>query len=500
MSSAIGFIVFAVTSATFALQVGELRAQTVSVQIIESEYNIAPVGKPGRFSTGQPADIMLSGIDFNSTGSPLLFNHPSGLASDGTRLLMCDRFNNRVLVWNTLPNGNVPPDLVLGQPTLTSNNSGEGRHELNWPGNVSISADGTCLAVADTNNDRILVWNSFPSKNGEPADVVLELAQLSDEGNFTSRTPGPGAVGPGMRLGWPWGVWTDGRKLAVIATHGGSLLLWNQLPSRDHQSPDAIIRLPNSGTPRNITSDGTFLIVGDHNYGERSRPASMVWRSWPTKNMQAPDFVWGEWLKGTSTQDGKLLMAGMQKIYLWNSFPSTNATDPEVVLRPPSYRNGDGPDLVVAGGRLYACNYNGNNILGWNVLPTRDDLPADFAIGSDEPNRNSFDENFFIMNPNVATDGKSLFVTSDFDRKLYVWKNLPNQSGAKPDLIYSFLNAPWDNALHRNTFVLAGKDTVMIWRQLPLDSAPPIRCSAAASVASICEKSPVWPSTISISI
>jgi hypothetical protein len=55
------------------------------------------------FTTGQNAGLMLSGVDFNNTGGPFLYNHPSGLATDGTRLLLCDRFNNRVLVWNSPP-------------------------------------------------------------------------------------------------------------------------------------------------------------------------------------------------------------------------------------------------------------------------------------------------------------------------------------------------------------------------------------------------------------
>ncbi len=69
--------------AAIAFLGGELRAQTVRVQRIDSKVEVAPVGKPGQFSTGQPADIMLSGVGFNNTGGPLLFNHPSGLAVTG---------------------------------------------------------------------------------------------------------------------------------------------------------------------------------------------------------------------------------------------------------------------------------------------------------------------------------------------------------------------------------------------------------------------------------
>jgi len=448
-----------------------------------SKYAVAKGGRTGSFVTGQDADLMLSGIDFNNTGGPLLFNHPSGLASDGKCLLICDRNNNRVLVWRAAPAKNTPPDLVLGQPTLTANNPGTGRHELNWPGNVTITPDGNRIAVADTDNDRILIWNSFPTKNGAPADIVLELAKLSERGspNPQQRTGAP-ASGPGfrprpggggMRLGWPWGVWTDGKKFAVVCTHGGAVLIWNSIPTRDNQPPDLTLTPSAAGTMRNVTSDGVFFAVSDHNNGERSSPATMVWRTFPTSATQEPDFSWSEWLKGTFTADGKLLLGGGAMIYLWNKVPRDTQTDADVVLRPSSYRNGDGPDIVIAGGRFYACNYNGNNVLVWNALPTRDDQPPDFAIGSDDPNADTLKENHFITNPVVATDGKSLFVSSDFNRRLLVWRQFPDRSGAKPDVVYSLPDSPWDNALHGSTFVLAGKQTIHVWKKLPLNGEKP---------------------------
>lgn len=58
-----------------------------------------------------------------------------GIATDGTRLLLADTCNNRVLVWTTLPPANVPTDLVLGRKNFTGNNSGTGRDQMNWPVN-----------------------------------------------------------------------------------------------------------------------------------------------------------------------------------------------------------------------------------------------------------------------------------------------------------------------------------------------------------------------------
>jgi DNA-binding beta-propeller fold protein YncE len=420
------------------------------------------VAKPtGRFVTGQDADLMLGGFGFNNTGGAFHFNHPTGLATDGKALLMTDRWNNRVLVWKSAPAKNTPPDLVLGQPDFTQNNPGTGKHQLNWPGNVAITPDGSRIAVTDTDNDRILIWNSFPTKNGTAADIVLELEQFSERGSQ-------------KRFAWPWGVWTDGKKLAVVATHGSSVLIWNSLPTRDNQPPDFVLRPRKAGTPRNVTSDSaTFFAVSDHNNGPSSRPATMVWRVFPTSAAQEPDFAWGEWLKGTLTPDRKLILAGINSIYIWNTPPHDSSTDAAVVLRPNSYRNGDGPDAVIASGRLYVCNYNGNNVLAWNSVPTRDNQPPDFALGSDTPTQDTWAENFFIQNPVVATDGKSLFVSSDFDRKMFVWRSLPNESAAKPDHVFHLPTGSWDNALHGSTLALAGKQTVYVWKKLPLNGEPP---------------------------
>ena len=87
-------------------------------------------GPTGWFTTGQDAAVLLGAVDFNESGGAGLFNHPKGIATDGQRLLMADGNNNRVLLWTSLPTGDVPADLVLGQPDMDSNDSGEGATEM----------------------------------------------------------------------------------------------------------------------------------------------------------------------------------------------------------------------------------------------------------------------------------------------------------------------------------------------------------------------------------
>ncbi len=434
----------------------------LKVEFVHSKYRIAPEGRTGRFVTGQDADILLGGIDFNNSGGPLLFNHPTGLASDGKCLLVADRWNNRVLVWKEAPAGNTPPDLVLGQKNFVTNNPGAGKDEMNWPGNVAITPEGTRIAVADTNNNRILMWNGFPKENGAAANVVLNLSRY--------------LLPDGKPPGWPWGVWTDGTKLGVVATHGKSVLIWNAIPSRGDEAPDLILTPRNAWTPRNITSDGNFFMLSDHNYGPRedNRAATMVWKSFPTASDQEPDFVIRPWLKGCITKEKKLIVGGLASLYLWDTLPQSASDGPSLTLKPSTYANGDGPDVVVAKGRLYVCNYNGNNVLGWNGIPTRATQEPNFAVGSPTVRSQPWLENYFITNPVPATDGKSLFVSSDFEGMMYVWRNLPDESGAKPDIVYRDLPIrPWDNALSGETLVLAGKDAVVGWKKLPLNGEKP---------------------------
>ncbi len=421
------------------------------------------------FQTYQQADLMLSGVDFNNTGGALMFNHPSSIASDGTRFLLCDRFNNRVLIWNNLPiRWDDPPDLVLGQQNFITNYPGTSKGskgELNFPGDVSVGANGV-VTIADTENDRILIWRQFPTSNGQPADISLHLSKFVN-------CPDP----------WPWGVWTDGMKLVASATHGGTLLFWNTLPTIDDQPPDYSISLPEFGTLRHISTDGaTYFFVGDHNARVGgNRAGTFFWNSFPTQADQPYDFFLSAtdgWIKGIKMPDGKLIAGGLPGVYIWNNFP-TASRPADVLVRNPYYSNGDGPGVVWAGERLYVNNYNGNNVQVYNGVPTGEGQLPDFALGSPSIGVNTLDSINYIQNPVLATDGNVLIAASDFDRKLWIWKTVSPQSGQAPDVRIPLWNpnivdiAPWDIALHNGRLVLAGQNKIAVWNSLPLHGEPP---------------------------
>ncbi|MBF8295792.1 MAG: hypothetical protein HW389_2337 [Bacteroidetes bacterium] len=422
------------------------------------------------FKTGQAADLMLSGVDFNNSGGALLFHHPTGIATDGTRFVLCDRFNNRVLIWNSLPTRwNTLPNLVLGQTDFTSNNPGTSKSQLNWPGNASIGLNGV-LVVADTDNDRILIWNQLPTRDGQAANIEIALPKLSIPG-----TP--------RNYEWPWGVWTDGTKLIATATHGETIFFWNTLPTSDNQHPDYRISLPQFGTLRNISTDGkTYFFVSDHNAKVNGdMPGTFFWNSFPSTENQPFDFFREEWIKGFKLPNGQLVAGGINSVYVWNSVPTTATLNPSLTLRNNYYKNGDGPDVVYAGGRLYVNNYNGNNVQVYDSFPISSNQQPDWALGSPSISVNTLDSIHYIQNPVLASDGSRLIASSDFDRTLWIWNSFPTKSGKAPDKkmsLSSFDLAPWDNAIYDGKLVLAGKKKIVIWESLPLNGEPPNRIFA----------------------
>lgn len=116
-----------------------LRSREVSVQTVTFTYAVASPGAVEPFVTGQATDIMPSGFDFNDAGGPLTFNHQGGIASDGVNLAIADRNNNRVLVWNHFLDDNEPPNIVLGQDNFRSNAPGDARDGMNWSVSVAMS-------------------------------------------------------------------------------------------------------------------------------------------------------------------------------------------------------------------------------------------------------------------------------------------------------------------------------------------------------------------------
>lgn len=257
------------------------------------------VGTPASFELGQ-GDGSGTDFTGNAPGvGSTSLSAPSKVSvSNDDRLVVTDTGNNRVLVWNTLPTANTAPDLVVGQPDFNSFHANQRQSAptaatLNAP-TAAVIANGA-LIVADRGNHRVLIWNSVPTAPNTPADVELgQAATRTTDGTTTSCTANTGTDGfcfttavaagdtaasganpPVPGLSAPSDLWTDGYKLLLSDSGNHRVLFWSQLPFANNTLYTHVIgqsgpaeNTAGTGnqrlnTPWGVVSDGAAVVVAD---------------------------------------------------------------------------------------------------------------------------------------------------------------------------------------------------------------------------------------------
>ncbi len=165
---------------------------------------------------------------------------------------------------------------------------------------TAVASDGTILAVADTSNNRVLIWKSIPTNFGQPADIVLGQKDFTSVALVTVTA---------SSLRGPQGVWIQNGKLFVADTENDRVLIWNSIPTQNNQAADVVLGQPNFTTasqvnqvnlslpttasimlsPTSVTSDGTRLYVADLGYNR-----VLIWNSIPTTNQKPADVEIGQ--------------------------------------------------------------------------------------------------------------------------------------------------------------------------------------------------------------
>ncbi|MBV8834798.1 MAG: hypothetical protein JO108_36860, partial [Acidobacteriaceae bacterium] len=259
-----------------------------------------------------PPDIVLGQTNFTSFQTPQLVNAnslrgPQGVWFQNGKLFVADTQNYRVLIWNSIPtSNNQPADLVLGQPNFTSANAPPvtktnptaAANQLLNP--VSVTSDGTHVFVADLGFNRVLIWNSIPTTQDQPADVVVGQPDMSStvpnnnsavctpEGTDSNGNP----IYPGLceaTLNFPRYALSDGTRLFIADGGNDRVLIFNHIPTANGAKADNVLGQPDFVT--NIVTNQAQSIASTaiDNTGAVDTLPSPMSLAWDGQNLYVSD-------------------------------------------------------------------------------------------------------------------------------------------------------------------------------------------------------------------
>ncbi|MBJ7339448.1 NHL repeat-containing protein [Mycolicibacterium sp.] len=226
-------------------QGGECSASTFywpfGIAVVGSRFWVADTGNRrvlgwdgGIPTRGRPADIVLGQPDAShreenrgGDAGPASFRWPHDIAGREDLLLIADAGDHRVLGWSPQPDADRPADVVIGQSDFTTSTEWPyGPHtgdRFRFPYAIGLDGDGSGerLAIADTANNRILLWDGVPT-DGRAADYVLAQPDLGSNGEnrWTSVQRDT--------LCWPYGISLRGDRLAVSDSGNNRVVIWRR--------------------------------------------------------------------------------------------------------------------------------------------------------------------------------------------------------------------------------------------------------------------------------
>jgi hypothetical protein len=179
-------------------------------------------GRPADGVLGQP-DLLQNSENRGEGVGPSSFRWAHAIAGD-ERLFVADAGNHRVLGWSPQPRGDANASLVLGQKDFASarelNYGEQSAAKLRFP--YGASYEGGLLAVADTANNRVLLYEDPPESGVAEASGVLGQPDFASFGEN-----GWKAVLPST-LCWPYGVHLHRGRLAIADSGNNRVMLWSR--------------------------------------------------------------------------------------------------------------------------------------------------------------------------------------------------------------------------------------------------------------------------------
>ncbi len=254
-------------------------------------------------------DESLDGFTISKAEEDTL-SQPAGIDVIDGKLYVVDSGNHRVLRWSGIPTEDgEAPSLVLGQDNFDDNEAN--RRGFVGSGSLFFSmgihsGDDQRVLVADKDNHRVLIWNKIPFSDGWNADVSLGQKGMDErwpnQGDFDN-------VGPDT-LSFPTGVHFDaeGERIFVVDQGNNRVLIWNKIPRETGAPADVVIgqkdffnREPNRNNGHHRPSADGLYFPTDLTYGKAGLFVSdtgnnrvLYWKEVPTENGQPADLVIGQ--------------------------------------------------------------------------------------------------------------------------------------------------------------------------------------------------------------
>lgn len=158
---------------------------------------------------------------------PASFRWPHDIAGTESQMLVADAGNHRVLGWQPAPAADRDADMVLAQPDFVTGRefpyAPQTAAALRFP--YAIDVMDTTMVVADTANNRVLVWDHVPDESRTPADRVLGQPDFAAAGeNRWQMVEADTFCWP---YGLSLGAGPAGRRLAVADSGNNRVMVWD---------------------------------------------------------------------------------------------------------------------------------------------------------------------------------------------------------------------------------------------------------------------------------
>jgi uncharacterized protein (TIGR03437 family) len=387
-----------------------------------------PQDVPCSVCVGLP-DVVLGQADFVTPTQGTLdggMNAPAGVATDGLRLAVADTNNNRVLLWHSIPQtSGAQPDVVLGQVDLTDNVARTNASGMRGPQGVWI--DSGKLFVADTGNSRILIWNSLPSSSGQPADVVVGQPNFDTRAEpILSQTNYPPTA---QRLLDPMSVSVSNGRMFVTDLGFSRVMIYHSVPVQNDVAADVVIGQPDFETSGQVTPDDPgnsldddFNVVDSEGRILTDGAGGRLQRSVVALCAQIGRFD----DDGTITPTDRVI--DTRRIDRGESVDDDGVIveNPDPLLRWPKRcgRTVNFPRFALSDGtRLYIADSGNDRVLIFEEIPTENGAKADVVIGQpDMIALTDSDGAGHIRTPSsLAHDGGNLYVADPIQRRVLVF-------------------------------------------------------------------------------